>query len=369
MPSDHYLPDVTKFTACIHDAVEVARHGYIVTLGIQPRHAATEYGYIEVDAASSPSLPCGALVAARFTEKPNRSFAEQFTASGKHLWNAGIFVASARLIWDTVQRLAPDLAKSVEDAADSASSPKRVLLNKERYETARKISFDYAVMERSDRVAVLPYSGEWSDLGTWDAVAEYQSSSTNAHRKDQNKNIASVQSDNNFVLSQKLVATLGVSDLVVVDTDDVLMVAKRGQAELMRQLTAAVHLTNPRLLSDGSIGERPWGYYRQLARGDGYQVKLIEVEAGQRLSLQSHRHRSEHWIVVNGIATVQVGDATLTLRQGQHVFIPQGTRHRLANQQTVVLRLLEVQVGTYLEEDDIVRYQDDYGRVSGEGET
>lgn len=357
-PADHHIPDDAAFRAAATQAAELASADHIVTFGITPDSPETGYGYIRRGDRLSPH---GSRVAA-FSEKPDRARAEAFLSEGGYFWNAGIFAAPAGLLLAEIEAHAPEvvvaaraaLARAVEDldflrlaAGPLADCP--------------SISIDHAVMERTDRAAMLSASFAWSDLGSWNAL--WQIGADSAKGNALSGNVIVERSTGSYVRSEgPLVAVAGVSDLVVVATSDAVLVTDRRQSEAVKDLLMRLKKAGHPEATEHRRVHRPWGSYESLALGERFQVKRIVVRPGGILSLQSHMHRAEHWVVVSGTAQVTIGAETAMLTENQSVFVPLGARHRLANPGKVDLVLIEVQSGPYLGEDDITRYEDVYAR-------
>ena len=366
LPSDHLLEDGEVWADCIRAAVAVAADGYLVTIGIKPTRAESGYGYIRAG-EELPAYAVGCVtphVAAEFVEKPDAPRAEEFVASGRYFWNAGIFVMQAKRVLDELDAAGGavgHIAEVVRWIAEQPEAERHGDEARERFATIDPISIDHAVMEGSDRVAVIPAPLKWSDVGSLLALEEIA-------EPDADGNVRSgrgvdIDSTGSIIYStDRLVATLGVEDLVVVDTSDATLVLPKSRAQDVRQIVDALKLLGAPEVSQPKISLRPWGSWTSLLKGPGYQIKLLELKPGGRPSLQSHAHRSEHWIVVAGSAFVTRDDETLTVPINQSVFIPLGAVHRIENQGSEPLQVIEVQVGDYLGEDDIVRLEDDWAR-------
>ena len=362
-PADHHVPDVSTFKASIEAGIEAAAHGAIVTFGVTPSFPSTAYGYIE----QGKSLGHGGRQVARFIEKPNADKAKELVLEGGVLWNAGIFLVSPQTLLDAMALYAPDILESCKKAMHQASSEKVgahhfVRPEKEAFENCRSDSIDYAVMEKHTNVVVLPFHGQWSDVGSWNAVAELSEADPHG-----NKAVGSgvfLNSKNTYVYApHRTVAALGVEDLLIVDTPDALLVAHSSQVEKVKDLVGVLNAQNSTQTVTHRKVARPWGWYDSVDSGDRFQVKRIGVKPGASLSLQKHHHRAEHWIVVAGTAQVTRGEETFLLSENESTYIPIGEVHRLSNPGKVFLEMIEVQSGSYLGEDDIVRLEDIYGRT------
>ena len=361
-PSDHHIPDAHAFAAMVHQGCYAARQGAIVTFGIVPSFPSTAYGYIEQGAASSDGS-CGV---ARFIEKPNLEKAQALILQGNVLWNAGIFLAQADTLIDALQQHAGDILQSCQHAMVQARQDQQfVRPASDAFAACRADSIDYAVLERHKKVAVIPFSGAWSDVGSWNAVADLSPADDQGNRIDGHG--LAVQSQRTYIYApHRVVVTLGTQDLLVVDTPDALLVAASSHAEQVKSVVAQLETRqNPEANLHRKVA-RPWGCYDSIDRGERFQVKRITVRPGAKLSLQMHHHRAEHWIVVKGTALVTRGDEEILLAENQSTYIPLGVKHRLENPGKTDLEMIEVQSGSYLGEDDIVRFEDTYGRLSAQ---
>ena len=360
MPSDHVIADPKAFHQAIGRAAGAAKTGRLVTFGITPDRAETGYGYI---AGGKPIEGCeGTLAVARFIEKPKAADAERYVAAGDYFWNSGIFLFPAAVYLAELERLRPDMLAACKEAlAKAKSDADFVRLDKAAFEKCPGDSIDYAVMERTASAAVVPVSMGWSDLGSWDAL--WEMSAKDGRGNALAGNVVAEDTRNCYLRSENgLVAAIGVEDLVVVATDDAVMVAPRNRTQEVKTLVG-------RLLQEGHdqadalpTVHRPWGTYRSIHNGQRVQVKHITVKPGAKLSLQMHHHRAEHWVVVQGTAKIVRGNEELVLTEDQSTYIPLGTAHRLENPGKIPLHVIEVQSGSYLGEDDIVRFEDHYGR-------
>lgn len=358
-PADHHIPDAAAFAQMVRDAAECARQGAIVTFGVLPTFPSTGFGYIEKGCARSE----GGHSVARFIEKPDRAKAEQLLLSGNVLWNAGIFLCTARVLLAALERHASDILERCREAIASAKADQEFLRPAaEPLERCRSESIDYAVMERHDNVAVFPFAGLWSDVGSWNAVADMCPPDDDGNRVE-GQGVA-IQSRNTFVHAPyRCVVALGVEDLLIVDTPDAVLVTRRGAAEQVKNVVAELEKRNsPQAVQHREV-LRPWGSYDSIESGHRFQVKRIVVKPSASLSLQKHYHRAEHWVVVKGTAEVTRGKDTFLLTENQSTYIPVGEVHRLHNPGKTALEMIEVQSGSYLGEDDIVRMEDTYGRV------
>jgi mannose-1-phosphate guanylyltransferase / mannose-6-phosphate isomerase len=360
MPSDHTIGDVDAFVAAIDRAAMAARAGALVSFGMAPERAETGYGYIrrggELDGVEE------VFAVAEFVEKPGPEQANEFIASGQHSWNSGIFLFPAQLYLDELERLRPDIVAACRQALASARRDSDFIrLGKDAFSACPADSIDYAVMEHTRCAAVVPVSMGWSDVGSWDAL--WEMGAKDQHGNSIEGNVVAEETRNCYLRSEAgLVAAIGIEDLVVVATDDAVMVAPRNRTQEVRKLVARL-VRDRRDEADAlPTVHRPWGSFKSLHNGHRVQVKHILVKPGGKLSLQMHHHRAEHWVVVQGTAKIVRGDQEMILTEDQSTYIPLGTAHRLENPGKIPLHLIEVQSGSYLGEDDIVRLEDSYGR-------
>lgn len=358
LAADHVVTDVDAFLAACREGLEAAEAGRIVTFGVQPERAATEYGYISPGEAISGTV----RAVAKFVEKPDAATATGYIQSG-YLWNSGNFMFRASVLSDEYRQVDPESVAAVDDAVASAGRDLGfVKLDSAAFGSAKAISIDYAVMEKTARAAVVPVACGWSDVGSWRAVWELS-------EKDRDGNAArgvAVFEDTrncNVTTDGALVALEGVDDLVVVATQDAILVSRQKDANGLKRLVAKLKATAPEVTESHIKVHRPWGSYQSVDNGDRHQVKRIIVKPGGRLSLQKHHHRSEHWIVVRGAARVTVNETVKTVHENESIYIPIGSVHRLENPGKIQLELIEVQTGSYLGEDDIIRIEDDYQRT------
>ena len=360
MASDHVIADLAAFRTAIGLAASAGRAGRLVSLGIRPERPETGYGYI---AAGAPINGVeGAFAVSRFVEKPDAATAERYVASGEYFWNSSIFVFPVALYLAEIGRLRPEMLAACKAAlAGARSETDFIRLDKAAFTACPSDSIDYAVMEHTKRAAVVPVGMGWSDLGSWDAL--WEMSARDEHGNALAGNVVAEATTNCYLRSEAgLVAAVGVEDLVVVATDDAVMVAPRNRTQEVKNLVTRL-LAERRDEADAlSTVHRPWGTYRALHNGHRVQVKHIMVKPGAKLSLQMHHHRAEHWVVVQGTAKIVRGNDEMVLTEDQSTYIPLGTAHRLENPGKIPLHVIEVQSGSYLGEDDIVRFEDSYGR-------
>ena len=360
LPSDHVIADEPGFRAAILQVLPAAEAGELVTFGIVPTAPETGYGYIKAAAGAGPVG--GVRPVQRFVEKPDADTAGQYLASGEYFWNSGMFAFRASRYLEELQRTRPQMVAAVREALDKASVDADFLrLDKDAFSASPSDSIDYAVMESTARAAVLPIDVGWNDVGSWSALwaVVEQDSDGNAHRGD----VIARDCRNTLAISDKrLVALIGLDDVVVVDTDDALLVARRDRVQEVKDIVATLKQDKRPQATWHRKVYRPWGSYDGIDSGERFQVKRIVVKPGASLSLQMHHHRAEHWIVVKGTARVTCGDKVFLLGENESTYIPLGSRHRLENPGKQPLELIEVQSGSYLGEDDIVRFEDVYGR-------
>ncbi|MCB1499350.1 MAG: mannose-1-phosphate guanylyltransferase/mannose-6-phosphate isomerase [Bauldia sp.] len=363
LAADHHIDDTEGFRRTVAAAAGAAEAGRIVTFGVRPGHPATGYGYI----ARGAALPDadGVSEVAAFVEKPDAATAGRHVAAG-YLWNSGNFLMTAQAGLAEFAAHAPDVLATATAAVEAAETgPDGATLLGKVFGSARRISFDHAVMEKTARAAVIDAAFDWSDLGTWDSVwaAVWKDAEGNAVQGD----ATLVAASGNFVSTDRpTIGLLGVDDLVVVASDDTVLVAPRSRSDEVKTLVSAIKAKPEAVIGDYARHYRPWGYYQSIDLGPAHQVKRLVVSPGQRLSLQKHRHRSEHWTVVEGAAEVTIDGRVIVLRPNESTYIPLGAVHRAANRGETTLTIIEVQCGDYLGEDDIIRFEDDYGRVSSD---
>lgn len=342
LPSDQYLEMNPAYTNAIEAAEKLAAE-YLITFGISPTTPHTGYGYIK----PGKELPSGYIVDA-FVEKPNRETAKQYLIEG-YLWNAGIFCFRADTFLKECEIHAPDIINAFKNNPVVTA-----------YSQVPKISIDYGLLEKTNNIAVIPLQTKWSDLGSFDALYSLK-------EKDKNGNVAPTNyitpdGKNNLVISDRLVATIGLSDMSVIDSADVLVICSKDQSQRIGEITEILHGQNDERVENHTTVHRPWGSYTILQKGKTFLIKRLTVLPHKRLSLQYHHHRSEHWVVVSGMAKVTNGDKTFFVQNGESTFVPAGVKHRLANPGTIPLEVIEVQNGEYLSESDIIRCDDDFNR-------
>ena len=360
LPSDHAISDVPAFVAAADRAAAAAHAGRLVTFGITADRPDTGYGYIKRGAAIAGMD--GAYELAAFVEKPDRAHAEAYLAAGDYCWNSGIFLFPAALFLSELEERHPAMVAACRRALDQGKRDLDFLrLDKSAFAAAENNSVDYAVMEHTRHAAVIPVDMGWSDVGTWDAL--WQIGAKDAAGNVVLGDVMTEDSRNCYLRAEHgLVTALGVEDLVVVATADAVLVAERDRAQDIKRIVARLERDGRSELTAHPLVHRPWGSFRSIHSGDRVQVKHIMVKPGAKLSLQMHHHRAEHWVVVHGTAKVVRGNEEIVLYEDQSTYIPLGTPHRLENPGKIPLHVIEVQSGSYLGEDDIVRFDDTYGR-------
>ena len=362
-PADHHIPDAQAFASMVRAAIPAALEGLLVTFGVQPNMPSTAYGYIQKGAAAS----VGGFQVERFVEKPVLDKAIEFLGSGQYFWNAGIFLMRAQALLDALQIHAPDIldicrqAMAAQQQDGLFTRPDTAI-----FRACRSQSIDYAVMERASNVVVYPFGGLWSDVGSWNAVASLAPIEADGNRAGgDTRHAHHLRSRSTYIHASggRPVMALGTEDLLIIDTPDALLVAHSSDAEAVKEVVARLEALDSAQAVQHRRVARPWGSYDCVDIGERHQVKRITVRSGASLSLQMHNHRAEHWIVVSGTAEVVNGDQVLRLTENQSTYIPVGQKHRLTNPGTTPLEIIEVQSGAYLGEDDIVRFEDTYGRI------
>ncbi|WJV24864.1 MULTISPECIES: mannose-1-phosphate guanylyltransferase/mannose-6-phosphate isomerase [Pseudomonas] len=364
LAADHLIQDEIAFADAVANAIKLAAKGWLVTFGIQPQYPETGFGYIE--AAKGAALE-GGLQVERFVEKPDLKTAESYIAAGNYFWNSGMFCFRVGTVLDELQKHAPEVLAAValtleQSRLTAATGYSCLALDAGSFANVPDISIDYALMERSSKVATIPCDIGWSDIGSWNAVSELTAADDQGNRFE--GEVFSHGSRNNYVNSEgRLTALVGVEDLLVVDTPDAVLIAHKDHAQDVKHIVGRLKAQGHHLHLLHRTVHRPWGTYTTLESGERFKIKRIVVKPGASLSLQMHHHRSEHWIVVSGMAVVVNDAQELMLNTNESTFIRAGHKHRLKNPGVIDLVLIEVQSGDYLGEDDIVRFEDNYGRV------
>jgi mannose-1-phosphate guanylyltransferase len=351
VPSDHLIANERAYEKAVHQAEELAKSGHLVTFGIQPTYAETGYGYIEGNNFDVKS----------FKEKPSKEVAQQYLKAGNYYWNSGMFCFKASTYLEELKEHALDIYEASVQAYQNAKKESPLRITKHDMDAIRSESIDYAVMEKSKKVKVVPADIGWSDLGSFDSL--YESLKKDKSGNTTEDKVIHLNSKNNLIVGGKrLITTIDIEDMMIVDTNDALLIAKKGSTQKVKDIVGLVKAYDNELTSIHTTAHRPWGTYTILEESPQYKVKRIVVRPGAKLSLQKHHHRSEHWIVVSGIATVTVGEKRFVLHKNESTYIPKEEVHRLENEHSEDIVLIEAQVGDYLGEDDIVRLQDDYKR-------
>ena len=365
MPSDHVIKDDSQFVEAVRRAAAVAATGRLVLFGIKPTEAHTGFGYIR-QGKPLEGFNGAAFQVHSFVEKPDRKTAETYLAEGSYLWNSGIFVLHVRTFLDELARLEPGVLEAARNGLGKAVEDLGFLrLDKAGFSAAPSISIDYAVMEKTALAAMLPIDVGWSDIGSWASL--WDVAPHDADGNFINGDAILVDTHNSYIHSERsLVSAIGVDNLIIVDTPDALLVADKSRTQEVSTIVAQLKKSNRKEQEQHLRNYRPWGYFETLSIGARFQVKLLHVAPGGKLSMQMHHHRSEHWVVVQGTAKVAVGDVERLVRENESVYIFSTQWHRLENPGKVPLELIEVQIGTYLGEDDIVRSDDVYNRAAEE---
>jgi mannose-1-phosphate guanylyltransferase/mannose-6-phosphate isomerase len=360
VPADHAVHPAEQFRRCITDGVEAAQGGAFVTFGVSPKTAETGYGYVKAAAPSEWGAPVYRVE--HFVEKPPLNEASEYLLSGSYYWNSGVFLFSAAAFLDELERHAPDILASCRSAYEECRTDLDFLrLGEEPFSDCRSESVDKAVLEKTDRAVLVPMKLQWSDVGSWAALGE-------AVDMDPDGNVSHgdvmlEDTRDSYIRSEKrLVAAIGVRDHVVVETSDAVLVAPKDRVQDVKHIVDRLRQEGRAEVMNHRRVERPWGSYESISVADRFQVKHIVVKPGARLSLQMHHHRAEHWVVVRGTAEVTCGEKVFLLSEDESTYVPLGTRHCLENKGLIPLELIEVQTGSYLGEDDIIRFNDLYGR-------
>lgn len=364
LAADHLIRDQAAFAEAVRKARQLAAEGWLVTFGVRPEYPETGFGYIEVDSSLSSGLKVR-----RFVEKPDLATAQSYIAAGNYYWNSGMFCFRVGTLLEELQVHAPKVLEEVRAAMDcsrlsEADRHRCLLLDADRFSKVPDISIDYALMERSSRVATVPCDIKWSDIGSWNAISELTPMDTEGNRCE--GEVVVHEARNNYVQSAgRLTALVGVEDLIVVDTPDAILVAHKDNAQDVKHIVGQLKKSGHDAHLVHRTVHRPWGTYTILEQGERFKIKRIVVKPKASLSLQMHHHRSEHWVVVSGMAHVINEEHEFMLNTNESTFIPAGHKHRLENPGVIDLVLIEVQSGDYVGEDDIVRFDDVYGRAGG----
>lgn len=361
LPADHVIQNPKAFHAAVDSARAVAEQGKIVTFGIQPHHPETRYGYIERGTAVNSSE--GVFEVSRFIEKPDLDTAQKFLDNKNYYWNSGIFLFKTSTMLAELERLHPEILNGCRTAIANAKQDLDFLrIDSKAIVSDASLSIDYAVMEHTPHAVVVPVAMEWSDVGSWDAL--WAISNKDAAGNAVMGDVITHDVQNSYIRSDnQLVSILGLDNIIVIATDDAIFVANKDRVHQIKTIIDQLKLTNRPELNMHSRVYRPWGYYQHIDHGERFQVKRIMVKPNEKTSTQIHYHRSEHWVVVEGTAKVTRGDETLLIHENESVYLPMGMKHRIENPGKIPLHLIEVQSGSYLGEDDIVRIEDVYGRA------
>ena len=350
LPSDHYIKNIENFKKTIKKAIACAKNNLLVTLGIKPTTPSIGYGYIKADGKED-----GYLVVEKFLEKPDLNKAKKYFKDKRFFWNSGMFIWKASVFLEEARKYLPKLYANLQLINSVNDIPKI-------WPRIEAISVDYGIMEHSQRIALIPASFYWTDLGSWDALAEI-------FPKDKKGNVSSDNTLNVdshgvcvFTRGNRLISTIGIKDTVIADTPDALLVCDRSRTQEVKQLVERLKTLKRKEHQVHLTERRPWGSFTILEQGIGFKIKLIEIAPGKRLSLQRHKSRAEHWVVVSGLAKITSANKVLFVRSNESIYIPKGRKHRLENPQATALKIVEVQTGAYLEEDDIERFEDDFKR-------
>ncbi len=360
LSADHFIREPQAFIKALQLGEALANEGYLVTLGAKPTRPETGYGYIQKGKpfASQPN----ASTVQRFVEKPNRETAEQYLKKDDYFWNTGIFLWRVSTILAEIERFLPELSEGLKEVDRKLGTDQEGEALGRIYPKLPSISIDYAVLEKSDRLAVIPTDMGWEDVGSWSALDEVIERDGDGNILT--GNVVNIESQNSIIYGDKrVIAVVGLKDIVVADTDDATLICAKSKAQEVKKVVAALKLRNGDEHRIHRTVIRAWGTYTVLEEGRDYKIKRIMVNPRSKLSLQMHHKRSEHWVVVSGTARVTCGESVYTIQANQSTFVPMGVKHRLENPTDEPLQIIEVQSGNYLGEDDIVRYQDDYGRV------
>jgi len=352
LPSDHVIKPPEKFADYVACAKNIAEEGHIVTFGVKPVRPETGYGYIKAGLKKRTGAGEEYFMVETFTEKPTVEIASRYLQEGNYYWNSGMFAFSIGTMLREFEKFAPEIRARIDAGFDELVS---------QFHTMPEISIDYAVAERSDRMAVLPLELYWNDIGSWDSLYDM------AEKDDRGNvrigDVISIDTNDTLVISGKrLISTIGLDACLIVDTDDALLVSKKGETQKVREIVGRLNSEKRREAAEHLTTYRPWGSYTILEEGERYKIKRIVVNPEERLSLQKHYHRSEHWVVIRGAAKVTIGEKEIIIHENESVYVPKSTLHRLENPGKVPLEIIEVQNGEYVGEDDIVRVEDIYGR-------
>ena len=363
-PADHIIRPVNRFVEYFKLAEKIAKRGHIVTFGVKPDRPETGYGYIKAkpDKSGKPDKrdrldkrdkPEKFLKVEKFIEKPNAAKAKQYLNSGNYYWNSGMFAFSIRTMMAELEKHAPAIREMLGKSFDEMN---------EQFHKMPEISIDYAVMEKSDKVALLPLDLYWNDVGSWDSLHDILPPDKNGNAAV--GDVMAIDTKNCLIFGNKrLLATIGLQDCLVVETEDAVLISKKGETSKVREIVSRLNENKRKEASENVTTYRPWGSYTILEQGPRYKIKRVVVNPGEKISLQKHSHRSEHWVVVRGTAKIAIGDQEIFVHENESAYVPQSTLHRLENEGKIPVEIIEVQNGEYLEEDDIERFSDIYSRT------
>lgn len=359
LPADHLVEDGAAFREAVAGAAPLAAEGWLVTFGVPPQHAETGFGYIQ----RGDPLGSAGFQVRRFVEKPDLATAQGYVAAGDYSWNSGMFLFQAQRYLEELGQYAPDILSAATRACAAAKGDLDFIrVDSDAFSASPADSIDYAVMEKTGRAAVVPVDCGWSDIGSWSALWAAAEHDADGNRLE--GDVIALDSRNNLVRAadRRMVATVGVDDLVIVDTQDATLVARKDRVQDVKRIVERIRQSGRREHAFHRKVYRPWGSYDSIDAGERFQVKRIVVKPGAALSLQKHHHRAEHWVVISGVAEVTCDDRVFDLHENESTYIPLGSVHRLRNRGAVPVELIEVQSGSYLGEDDIIRFEDVYGR-------
>ncbi|MEI7474371.1 MAG: mannose-1-phosphate guanylyltransferase/mannose-6-phosphate isomerase [bacterium] len=359
-PADHLIKDKPAFEAALNEGIKLAENGYIATFGIKPDKPDTGYGYINTEKNSQiEEISSVGVKACEFKEKPDYETAVNYVESGVYYWNSGIFVFKASVILEELIKYYPEIYNKLEKAELYDNGP---TVKFDEFMQLPDISIDYAVMEKSSKLALIPVDCGWNDMGSWEAI--YDTAQKDEKNNFMSGNVVDIDSEDSLVFgTSKLVSTIGLKNIVVVETEDAVLVCDKDRTQDVKKVFDKLKVSNDNTYKIHKTVYRPWGFYTVLQEGPEFKTKMIQVNPGAKLSLQMHYHRSEHWVVLSGTAKVRKGETDYYLKPGDSIDIPATVKHFLENPGKVDVQIIEVQTGHYLEEDDIVRFEDIYGRI------
>jgi len=357
LPSDHDIKNTKEFHKCLSIAEKGALENYLLTFGIKPIRPDTNYGYIEAENSDANILHINS-----FKEKPSIKLAKNYISKGNHFWNSGMFVVKAKVYLEELRKFEPEIFECCIKAFESPTKDHDFTrFDNDIFESCPEKSIDICVMEKTKKGGMVVLDADWTDLGTWESI--WHATSKNKYGNVEYGDIVSINSKDSLIYSpHQLTSVIGIENLTVVNTPDALLISKTDEVKNIQQLLTQLKILNKKELTDNNLVYRPWGYFNSIACHKNYQIKIISLDPGAKISLQKHQHRSEHWIVIAGVATITLGDKIFNLQINQSTFIPAGQIHRLSNNQNHELKIIEIQTGDYLGEDDIIRLDDIYKR-------